>query len=167
MPADAGTSADVEKRQRALESLRPKLALLHRTVAPSTDPYSAALTALVVVDRMLRADVQDRMGNLGSAFDPHSIDDLRLAALALLELVDQLGGQWIDPHGREISATLREKGEALRASMIAVAERALDDADGVKFVVLVLVGIDGAMGLSGARSAMPPGRSKSKGPRDE
>jgi uncharacterized protein (TIGR02266 family) len=117
--------------ERALEELGSKLAAVpdDAVVRPHTDPYAAAVTALLVSDWLRQPAVAARLpvGGVG----PDDAETLRNMALALVVLVGRLGGEYL-PDGKGIPGDLVQRGHTVRTSTIAQIEKALPENREVK-----------------------------------
>src|SRR5687768_590503 len=108
--------------ERALEDLRSRLAEVpdDAVVRPHTDPYAAAVTALLVADWLRQPAVAARLPVSPSA--QTDADGLRNMALALVVLIGRLGGEYL-PDGKGIPGDLFQRGLTVRTSTIAQIEK--------------------------------------------
>jgi uncharacterized protein (TIGR02266 family) len=76
---------------QSFERLRARLGSIGDARPPSFDPRALALRALLVTDRLGRADLRPKVDALGRAgvCDPRRVDELRLAARALLYVLSR------------------------------------------------------------------------------
>ena len=112
--------------ERALEELEPKLSAVadDAIVRPHTDPYAAAVTALLVSDWLKQPAVVARLPVNG--VDVTAAQELGQMARALIALVARLGGEYL-PDGKGIPGDLVQRGHTVRTSTIAQIEKALPE----------------------------------------
>jgi uncharacterized protein (TIGR02266 family) len=113
--------------KEAFETLRSRLPAVSNVAAPHLDPRALALRAFVVADRLGREDLRLKMDQLGRAgvCDPRAIEDLRVAARALLYVLSKRGAP-SDPGDAAIASAARGRALELKRAGIEVLE-ALDD----------------------------------------
>jgi uncharacterized protein (TIGR02266 family) len=79
--------------EQSFERMRVRLRDLANAAPPCVDPRALAMRALLVTDRLGQPDLLRKVHSLGraGACEPRSVDDLRVAARALLHVLSQLG----------------------------------------------------------------------------
>ena len=92
-----GSVEALERRElteaQSFERMRVRLRAVVSPTPPCVDPRALAMRALLVTDRLGQPDLRTKVDSLGraGACDPASVDDLRLAARAMIHVLSQLG----------------------------------------------------------------------------
>ncbi len=92
-----GSLGAFERRElteaQSFERMRARLGAVANPAPPFIDPRALAMRALLVTDCLGQPDLLKKLQSLGraGACDPRSVDDLRVAARALLHVLAQLG----------------------------------------------------------------------------
>jgi uncharacterized protein (TIGR02266 family) len=112
----------------AFEKMRTRLRAITDAAAPHLDPRALALRAVLVADRLEQADLRSKIDKLGraGACDSKAIEDLRVAARALLYVLSKRGAPR-DPGDSAAARAVRVEALEVKRAGIDTLETLDDD----------------------------------------